>query len=162
VKSYQTYTTHRTYWTHPIYSTYSALLTTDSQTYCRPGEPYGNYYYYHAIQVQVFREDIYSLESNSSINTYGYIYTYNFDPSDPYSNILSHDDNGGHNGQFKLIVFLQPGITYVLVVTTVFGNSTGAFSIIANGPASVTFTRILPHITSLQSSKRSKCSIACV
>jgi hypothetical protein len=56
-------------------------------------------------------------------------------------NLLAQNDDGGNNRQFKLTVFLQPWITYTLIVTTFSTNVTGKVSIIASGPEYVGFTR---------------------
>jgi hypothetical protein len=123
-----------------VKSTYSAVLTTDSETYCRVSCPLSTYYY-EAIEVRATRTGNYSITSYSSVDTYGSIYIYSFDPSHPDLNLLAQNDDGGNNRQFKLTVFLQPWITYTLIVTTFSTNVTGKVSIIASGPEYVGFTR---------------------
>jgi hypothetical protein len=123
-----------------VKSTYSAVLTTDSETYCRVSCPLSTYYY-EAIEVRATRTGNYSITSYSSVDTYGSIYTDSFDPTYPDRNLLAQNDDGGDNRQFKLTVFLQPWITYTLIVTTFFTNVTGEVSIIASGPEYVGFTR---------------------
>ena len=132
------------------------MLTTNGQTYCRPGTAPSDYYYYHAIQIAVHTKGFFSLSSNSSINMCGYIYTPKFDPFDPCSNMRLRSDCGGDNGQFLLSGFLEPDITYILVVTTYSQNSTGVYSIITSGPGVVMFNSSSLHTISLQSSKMSK------
>jgi hypothetical protein len=63
------------------------------------------------VRVNVSTAGNFSLATVSSVDTYGYIYNdacYHFDSS---RNILSADDNGGGNGQFKLTIFLRPQTT---------------------------------------------------
>ncbi len=129
-----------------VISTYSSMLTTDSQTYHHTDSVFSTDQYYEAIEVKVFMEGIYHFTSSSLLDTYGYIYKYSFDPSHQKWNLLSDYDNGGDNKQFELTVSLWPGITYILIVTTRYTKSVGEFSIVVSGPASVNFTRtiILP------------------
>ena len=121
-------------------STYSSAWTTGSKSYCRTNCEVSYYYYYEAIQVRVDTPGTFSLESKSSIDTYGYLYNNSFDPLSSSSNLLFQDDEGGRNGQFKLTFFFVPDIIYILVVTTFNPHETGLFSVSASGPGSVTFS----------------------
>jgi hypothetical protein len=98
-------------------------------------------YYYEVIEVRATRAGNCSITSNSSVDTYGSIHTDSFDPSYPSWNLLTQDDDGGGNQQFKLTVFLQPWTTYLLVATTFSEYVTGAFSISTSCPANVNFAR---------------------
>jgi hypothetical protein len=132
--------------------THYSRLTTNSPTYCRRTDCLkSEYYYYHAVLVEVTRTGFYSFTSNSSIDTYGYIYNHSFDPSNPNWNLLSGNDDGDDNHQFKLIILLHSGTKYVLIVTTFHPNSTGTFSMVVSGPSVV----FLTDITILQTSKTS-------
>lgn len=85
---------------------------------------------------------VYVISSDSLIDTYGYIYKDHFNPLDPTENILSQDDGScGHN-QFKLVLYLQSSVTYVLVMTTYELETIGKFIVFASGPSDITFTRI--------------------
>lgn len=84
----------------------------------------------------------YSLGTNSTIDTYGYIYKNRFDPADPFVNLISEDDQSYRNNQFKIVTSLQINITYILVVTTYSPNVTGMFTVIVIGPNNVKFNHI--------------------
>jgi hypothetical protein len=121
---------------------YSSALTTDSQTYGRTSCTSLNYYY-ETIQVNVVKTDWYTLSSNSSLDTYGYLYKDHFNPFNPSENLLLRDDDGCFKNQFRLVTYLQSSARYVLVVTTYYSNVTETFSIVAFGPDNV----ILNHIS---------------
>jgi hypothetical protein len=99
-------------------------------------------YYYEAIQVDVVESGCYNLTSNSTYDTYAYIYKGNFNPISLTSNLLSENDQSGYSNQFELIISLQVNTTYVLVVTTVDSRMTGIFSVIVTGPNNVSLNRI--------------------
>jgi hypothetical protein len=82
--------------------------------------------------IRVFLTGIYNISWNSSIDTYGYIYTGEFHPTLPSINLLKSDDDGNGGQQFRLHVDLLTGTTYTLVVTTFGSLQTGAFSIFAS------------------------------
>jgi hypothetical protein len=135
---------------------YSGMLTTDSRLYHRVIPPSSYGYYYEAIEMNVSVSGTYSLTSSSSVDTYGFIYTNSFNPINPRWNLLSENDDGGVGVQFKLTIYLQREITYILVVTTFATKTTGAFLVVGSGPASITFTDII----TLRTSKNSKCLTA--
>jgi hypothetical protein len=124
---------------------YLSVLTANSSTYSRTGCDTSNYHY-EAIRVNVAKTGEYNLRSNSRIDTVGYIYKDNFNLVDPSENLLSQNDNGCVERQFKLNVNLQVGTTYILFVTTSSPNITGAFSILAYGPSTVSLSRISEYI----------------
>jgi hypothetical protein len=99
-------------------------------------------YYYVAFEINVVVASNYSFSTESKINTYGYIYNNTFHPDNPSLNLLKEDGNSGGNGQFKLTVFLQPWISYILVVTTSSYNATDRFLIVASGPTTVALRHI--------------------
>jgi hypothetical protein len=125
---------------------YTSALTTMSTSYARPGISPTPSYYYEAIQVKVMEAAIYSLRSNSNMDTYGYIYKDSFNPCDPVLNLISQNDDGGEGVQFQLTVFLQANTTYILVVTTYPASMTGNFSILVSGPNDVTLNYISEYI----------------
>ncbi len=124
-----------------VQTVYASELTTDSQAYARTGCDESNYYY-ETIQVNVVTSGVYILSSNSSINTYGYIYRDHFNPINSSDNLLSEDDQHCENNQFKLVIDIQSSTTYVLVVTTYSPKVTGPFSIFAYGPNNIILNRI--------------------
>jgi len=115
---------------------YISQLTTSSSKYSRDAME-GNYYY-EAVQVNVLQNGKYTLASDSTMNTYGYIYNDTFDPLNPSKNLIHEDDSSECNGQFKLVIDLQKQMKYILVVTTNNPNVIGSFSILALGPNNVT------------------------
>ncbi len=139
---------------------YSSELTANSQTFSRDG--LGADYYYEAVQVNVIDTDYYILGSNSTVDTFGYLYKDNFYPSCWSENLLSKDDNSGGGGQFRFATYLKINTTYVLVVTTSSPNVRGKFSIFASGSSNVSLKRISGGMYSLlniqhRSGKSRKC-----
>jgi hypothetical protein len=124
-----------------IDSTYSDALTLNSETFSRDGNS-GSVYYYNAIEVQVTTTGTYTFKSSSSLDTYGYLYQRNFDPSYPSSSLMSYDDDSAGSSQFQFANNLRSDIKYILVVTTYGQSTTGAFSIIASGPDDISFKPI--------------------
>lgn len=125
----------------PAYSTYASQLNTSSETFSRDHCATLTYYY-EAIRINVAIDGYYIFCSNSSIDTYGYIYLNTFDPFDLSSDLLASDDNGCDNQQFRLCVYLETSTLYVLLVTTNDAGVTGAFSVRVVRGAEVSFTRM--------------------
>jgi hypothetical protein len=122
---------------------YSSALTAGSQIYSRQGSRcQAPAYYYEAIQVNVVDDGIYNLSSNSTIDTYGYLYKDTFKPLNPSTNLLARDDDSNGRFQFKLTTCLRANTTYVLVVTTFPQNTVGRFSIFVSAPNNVNLNRI--------------------
>jgi hypothetical protein len=128
-----------------IESTYSSELTTNSQMYSRTSCVLMGYYY-EAVELNVTESGYYSIMSNSTINTYGYIYNNSFDTFNPTMNLVKEDDNSGCDGQFKFMIQLQKNTSYTLVVTTYSENVTGVFWVVIYGPNNVSFTRISKYL----------------
>lgn len=124
-----------------IQSAYSSALTVNSQRYGREGCKSSNYYY-EAIQVNVMTSGSYLFSSSSNINAYGYLYKDRFNPLNAAQNFLAENDEGCENGQFQLVVDLEPSETYILVVTTYPAEITGKFLIFGSGPDKINFNRI--------------------
>ena len=132
-------------------SQYSSSLTLFSQKYCRTGDCSTDYYYYYdyeelayykAIVLNVSSSGTYVLVSSSDIDTYGYIYNDTFDSNDPAVNLIVENDNTGGNLQFQFNIFLEALTRYILVVTTYKGGTIGVFSIVATGPALISFSQM--------------------
>ncbi len=131
--------------TLPTFSaSYVSVLYSTSPIYRRPTGDTEGYYYYEAIVVTVSGGGNYSFTSSSSLDTVGYFYDTSFDPYNPSVNLVTSDDNSGIETQFRIEVVLQPGRTYILVVTTSQVSLTGLFWITARGPASVSLTSLMP------------------
>jgi hypothetical protein len=124
-----------------IDSYYSNELTFNSETFSRTGIS-GSVYYYNAIEVTVKTTGTYTFKSSSSLDTYGYLYRVNFNPSYPMINVVASNDDGASSAQFQLTGDLQSDIKYILVVTTYRERMTGQFNIIASGPDDISFNSI--------------------
>ncbi len=123
---------------------YSSSLTTNNQMYIRDCiEPN---FYYESIQVKVFESGYYTFQSDSTMDTYGYIYKNKFDPLNPLENLLSINDDGGSYFQFRLDIRLVVNMTYVLVVTAYDSRRTGEFSITVFGKNKVTLEHLSEYI----------------
>ena len=130
-------TTQPTTSPRPIASTYSTVLSSTSATFTRPGSS-GNYFYV-AIRIMVSSSGTFIFQSNSTIDTYGYLYNNSFSPSVPNTNLLTADDDGAGNAQFRLTAALKPTVAVVLVVTSYSPNATGSVIITVTGPSAVNF-----------------------
>ena len=128
-------------------SSYSGALSSSSQGFSRPDgddDDDDDYYFLQAIQVSVTTSGTYVFMSESDIDTFGYFYDSPFDPSNPSSNLITDNDDGGDMiHQFRISANLQSGRTYVLVVTTHAPSITGSFEVSARGPASLGLTSIM-------------------
>ncbi|CAF0761483.1 unnamed protein product [Adineta steineri] len=120
-----------------VQSKYSLQLTANSQTYSRDCRK--SNYYYQTIRVNVVETGYYALSSNSSMDTFGDIYKDDFNPMNPFENLLSQDYWRCIWDDFSLIANLHSGTTYILVVTTSSPNVTGKFSIEISGPNHTVF-----------------------
>ncbi|CAF1416022.1 unnamed protein product [Adineta steineri] len=129
-----------------VQSNYSSELNTSSQTYSRDCRK--SNYYYQTIRVNVVKTGYYALISSSNMNTFGDIYKDDFNPMNPVENLLSQDYRACSSQDFKFIVYLYTGTTYILVVTTSSPNMTGNFSILTSGPSNITLDRYTKILTS--------------
>ncbi|CAF1088909.1 unnamed protein product [Adineta steineri] len=124
-----------------IKSQYSSALSIYSSVFTRYQSPSPtSYYFYQSIQINVVKTGIYAIASNSTMDTYGYLYNDTLNPLVPYQNLMLYNDNAAPNSQFMFIITLQAMKQYTLVVTTYGAITTGTFSIIALGPASMNFS----------------------
>ncbi|CAF1057170.1 unnamed protein product [Adineta steineri] len=119
-----------------VQSNYSSELTTNSPKYSRDGRK--SNYYYETIRINVVETGYYALTSSSSMDTFSDIYRDDFNPMNPFENLLSQDYRSCSYQDFKFIAYLQTGTKYILVVTTSSPNMTGRFSIITSGPNVIT------------------------
>ncbi|CAF4326758.1 unnamed protein product, partial [Adineta steineri] len=124
-----------------IQSTYSSILTENSEIFAHIDCEKLNYYY-ETIQIEVNESGCYNLVSKSPIDTFGYIYQDYFKPIIPTDNSFSHIGPKYTDNQFKFETSLLFNTKYILVVTTLNPNVTGNFSVIATGPNHVIFNRI--------------------
>jgi hypothetical protein len=131
--------------TLPVAASYAGELSTNSPIFYRPQSLTTNdYHYFQALQVTVSTAGTYVFRSHSGIDTRGYFYDSPFDPSNPSVNLIADNDDGGGQLQFRIEIYLVPGRTYDLVVTTHRQYVTGNFSVTAAGLGSVTLMSITP------------------
>ncbi len=117
---------------------YSSTLTNNNPKFYRR-KSFRSIFYYEAIQVNVSITGTYTLKSNSTMETYGYLYIHSFTSSNILNNLLIEDDDSGGSNQFQIKYVLQQNTQYVLVVTTYRSRVIGTFSIIGTGPGSITY-----------------------
>lgn len=137
-------------------SFYSSSLTYDSNQFFRIGNTYT--YYYQAIDIIVNITGNYTLKSNCTMDTYGYLYNNSFDKTKLSLNQVKQDDDSGGNLQFQLISVLRSGMRSILIVTTYGPNIRGPFSLIVSGPATVGFRLFSTATTTTTTSTTSSAS----
>ena len=123
-----------------IQSVYSSELTANSPIYSRTSCQSFNYY--QVIELNVIETSFYTITTNSTIDTYVFIYKNNFNIFNPKINLISQNDNVGCGNQFKITNHLQINTTYVLIVTTRDENVEGTFSVHVTGQNDVSFSLI--------------------
>jgi len=131
---------------------HSSKLTNNSQTYspnCRISN-----YYYETIEINVKSAGLYTIASNSRIDTYGYIYEHNFNPFKPFTNLILKTDGYCDNDQFELALNLLEKTTYILVITTIFPNVTGNFSVSVSGPSNISLNHTSEYIRYLKNNSQ--------
>jgi len=82
----------------------------------------------------------YVLGTNSTINTFGYLYLNSFNPLNIEQNLIQGDDDKGDDGQFVISYEFKSTKTYILVVTTHDQLVIGPFQVLSVGLKPVTFT----------------------
>jgi hypothetical protein len=105
--------------------------------FSRHADQLEKHYYYATIQFTVSIKGTYTFISSSPINTYGYLYRDQFNPADLSMKLISEDDDSNGQEQFRITAILQPDQKYFLVITTYSPETTGEFSIVSSGPATV-------------------------
>ena len=99
-------------------------------------------FFYEAIQIEVLESGCYDFIGNSTFDTYVNLYKDHFDPILPTNNLLLEISGDLHDHRFELQTSLLIDRKYIFVVTTLFPNATGIFSVIANGRNRIKFNRI--------------------
>ncbi|CAF1443341.1 unnamed protein product [Adineta ricciae] len=132
-----------------IQSNYSLELTPDSPKYCR--DYVKRRYYYQTLQINVMKTSSYVIWSESKIETYGYLYKDNFDPLQPFGNLIKQHSGKCNQEQLKFYINLEENTKYILVITTYYPNITGNFSIFISGQNHATINYF--------NSKQQSCSI---
>ncbi len=116
-------------------------MTTTSCIYARDGSSNSNYYY-ELYEINVPFNGYYKFTSNSSIDTYGYLYLQSFLPNSPSLNLIISDDDTGGNRQFQFEVYLRSDITYILVLTTYGTSIMGNYQLIIKGLNTVNIRKL--------------------
>jgi hypothetical protein len=128
-----------------VVSTHASALTYLSSTFCRVSFCSRAKYYYQAIRMNVSKSGSYVVFSNSSIDTYGFIYNNHFNASSPTENLLMLNDDGPYGNQIQMIISLETTVDYILVVTTYRASMEGIFSVTGRGLGSVRFVDAQPN-----------------
>lgn len=143
-----------------VQSNYSSDLSDRSHKYghqnCRKLE-----YYYEVLQVDINTSGYYMFSSASTLDTYGYLYNYPFDPHDSVGTSLAWNDNDCCGDlQFTIMVYLKFNTTYVLVITTSYKHifAHGPFSVIIKGPDRIDMKGIGKSILNCNLKKSRECS----
>jgi hypothetical protein len=74
--------------------------------------------------------------------TYVSLHRNTFDPGDPSQSEIGRHFDSCDDGRNRLRASLQKNTSYVLVVTTIYENTTSAFSIVSEGEAALRCTRL--------------------
>ena len=117
-----------------IQSNYSSELTNNSRKHrsfnCRPLDHYDE-----ALEINVNTSAFYMFSIESSLNIFGYLYEYKFNPYDSIENSFVQNDDSCDFGQLRIIVYLKLNITQILIVTTSYdyANQQGRFSLFVEG-----------------------------
>ncbi|CAF4290084.1 unnamed protein product, partial [Adineta steineri] len=122
-----------------VQNIYSSSLTNRNQIYHRDCQK--EFFYYESIQVKVIESGYYSFRGSGGIDPYGFIYKNKFNPLNPLENLLDRDYARDSDIQFKLDIYLDVDMIYILVVTTYDSKDTGEFSIVALGKKKVILER---------------------
>ena len=124
------------------YSIYSSVLNTNSATFSRYKHGASNDYY-EALRINVTVSGLYRIWSSSAMSTDVSLYENAFDPVDPSQNRIGRNFYSCGDGRYRLHASLQKNTTYILVVTTLYENTTGTFLILTEGEAAVRFTLLV-------------------
>lgn len=116
-------------------STYSSSLISNSLTFVRDG--LSGTFYYESIPITISTSGNYRIQSNATIDTYGYLYLNSFNSRNTTQNLLSYNDDGAGNRQFLIAQTLSSFNQYVLVLTTYSSSIIGNFLIEISGPSNV-------------------------
>lgn len=123
-----------------VYS-YTSALTATSKMFYRMMSVRRQYY--EALQINVSATGNYTFGSVSSMDTYGYLLTNEWNPQMLCKNLLQENDDVMTDVvQFQIQAQLEAGSTYILLVTTYRSNTTGGFTIRIFGPANVSVLAI--------------------
>lgn len=128
-----------------VSSRYSNALTVNSPTFSLINS--SARFYYQAILIRTSINGNYTIQSNSTLDSYGFLYLNSFNPNNMIANILNSDDDSAGGGQFLISYRLQANSRYILIMTTFFSNRTTPFSIMVRGPTIVSMSYIETNST---------------
>jgi len=94
-------------------------------------------YYCEIIEIHTKEEGDYTIISHSTKNLVGYIYENNFTLLNLNTNAIESDDDSHYNSQFRITLYRQANISFILIVTTAQELEQGDFSITVYGPSYV-------------------------
>ena len=124
----------------PARSFYTSALTRNSLYFCPGASCAANgLYYYKPIGFMTATSGDYVIQSNSTLDTYGYIFNSTVRQITGVSGALMSDDESGGNSQFLMTISVQAMFNYTLIATTFAANVTGPFSVSATGDPPLTF-----------------------
>ena len=101
-------------------------------------------YYYEPMQINVVQSGNYTM-SNVDSHLYGItgsLYKEHFDQFILDKRLIARNSYGCPNGAFKIITELQASVTYILIMTSQFSGWEHNISILVSGPNNITFNQI--------------------
>lgn len=113
--------------------------------FTRPYGATGGDYYYQALRATIRISGTYTFTSSSVLDMYGILYNGSPNPSYPYQNLITYDDDTAGGGQFRMNASMWAGGDYVLIATTFERRDTGSFSVMASGPGRVDLLMFRPY-----------------
>lgn len=131
-----------------VSSSYTSALTDESPTFCRDficdtsGFILNTPCYFDTIQLNITVTGLYTIVSDSSLDTLGCLYNGSYEPTYYFINMIAIDDDSDANSQFRITIQLSAGGTYILLFTTHLPMQTGEFSVAVVGPGPVGLTKI--------------------
>ena len=125
-----------------VESLFESELTDNSLTICRTITCPTSLYYYQLIAFMTVDSGLYMIQSNSSLDTFGYIFNSTVRQVTNVSDAFMFNDDGAGNSQFRMTLTLQAMLNYTLMVTTYNAGETGPFSVRAFGGSIVTFSSL--------------------
>jgi hypothetical protein len=117
-----------------VTTTFNGSWTPSSPTLTRHADQQTKHFYYATIVVSASMVGKYSFTGNSVIDIDG-----DFDSADHNQNLSRPNVKTDGEERFRITISLQPIQKYVLIVSARIPETTGEFSIVSSGPATVYF-----------------------
>jgi len=102
-------------------------------------------YQYKSVQINIIKSGNYTLSSVYPRETWGFLYRQHFNPNNPSQRLYSSNRGGCPFNQFKIVVYLQSNLTYILTIIIELRLSTPIYKrtmILVAGPNDVTSNQI--------------------